>query len=633
MKDRKKGFTLIELLAVIVILAIIAVIAVPTILNIVEKARKSAAIDSAYGYLEAVEKQIAINEIKGENQILDGVYEVPFDDKYNVNVKGEKPISGTVTIDSKGKVASAYLKIGKYYISCDDSTCSIFEPHIISYDANGGSGTMEDTMVSQPNSEQRLRKNAFTKRGYYFAGWKIQGQDLIYEDEGTITINKDIVLVAQWSDEPYVNLAADPAITLTENYTMPNMTSVSTTIVGEGTYYITASSLRAQGSPGKTYGAFDGSVDGSNVWHSESGDATGWTQIRLPYMFQLKEFYLQNRNSPYEYNIHELKVEGSNNGIDYVVIGTYTNPSNSSSARNKFMVDYDYNGNGYQYYKFSSLSSYSSEYVVIGELTLTGNKYSEADTFKSWIEYLTDNPQYITYDEILKVIDFYNQLSESEKEEVTNHYNQLWILTKRLLESMINTSTINDATHNFNLIDDVYNKCKNIDLNLRSNMTNVNNFISDVENKYNEFSLNYNTKNQISYTLSASSTLDGGMAIGDIFDGSVGVWDSWHSTQGVSQWVRMDFQQNVIIYSFDIQNRAGDQAMNGFKLQGLNADNQWIDLQSFNNRNGASVKTSFDVTYLYDDNGYKSYRWQSTSSYGSYIAIGEMNINMFIVKN
>ncbi|MCI8544918.1 MAG: prepilin-type N-terminal cleavage/methylation domain-containing protein, partial [Bacilli bacterium] len=39
---RKKGFTLIELLAVIVILAVIALIATPIILNIIEKARKSA---------------------------------------------------------------------------------------------------------------------------------------------------------------------------------------------------------------------------------------------------------------------------------------------------------------------------------------------------------------------------------------------------------------------------------------------------------------------------------------------------------------------------------------------------------------------------------------------------------------
>lgn len=53
MRANKKGFTLIELLAVIVILAIIALIATPVILNIIAKARRSAAENSVYGMMEA----------------------------------------------------------------------------------------------------------------------------------------------------------------------------------------------------------------------------------------------------------------------------------------------------------------------------------------------------------------------------------------------------------------------------------------------------------------------------------------------------------------------------------------------------------------------------------------------------
>ena len=60
MKQNKKGFTLIELLAVIVILAIIALIATPIILNMINDARKSAAKDSAYGYIDAVEKYVTL---------------------------------------------------------------------------------------------------------------------------------------------------------------------------------------------------------------------------------------------------------------------------------------------------------------------------------------------------------------------------------------------------------------------------------------------------------------------------------------------------------------------------------------------------------------------------------------------
>jgi prepilin-type N-terminal cleavage/methylation domain-containing protein len=60
MRKRNKGFTLIELLAVIVILALIALIATPIILNIIKDAKRSAAKDSAYGYIDVVEKYIVL---------------------------------------------------------------------------------------------------------------------------------------------------------------------------------------------------------------------------------------------------------------------------------------------------------------------------------------------------------------------------------------------------------------------------------------------------------------------------------------------------------------------------------------------------------------------------------------------
>ncbi|MBP3920766.1 MAG: prepilin-type N-terminal cleavage/methylation domain-containing protein, partial [Bacilli bacterium] len=49
-----KAFTLIELLAIIVILAIIAIITIPIILNVVDNSSKGAAVDSAYGYKDAI---------------------------------------------------------------------------------------------------------------------------------------------------------------------------------------------------------------------------------------------------------------------------------------------------------------------------------------------------------------------------------------------------------------------------------------------------------------------------------------------------------------------------------------------------------------------------------------------------
>ena len=113
MTMKRKGFTLIELLAVIVILAIVSIIATPTILGVIEKARKGAAKQSALEYIDAVEKQVAINQVKNENLINDGTYNVPMT---GITVKGEAPTKGWLKIE-KGLVTNYSFVIGKYVIT------------------------------------------------------------------------------------------------------------------------------------------------------------------------------------------------------------------------------------------------------------------------------------------------------------------------------------------------------------------------------------------------------------------------------------------------------------------------------------------------------------------------------------
>ena len=115
---KRKGFTLIELLAVIVILAIIALIATPMILGVIEKARKGASEQSALGYIDAVEKQVAINQLKNENLINDGTYNVPMT---GITVKGEAPTKGWLKIE-KGMVTNYSLVIGKYVVTKGSET-------------------------------------------------------------------------------------------------------------------------------------------------------------------------------------------------------------------------------------------------------------------------------------------------------------------------------------------------------------------------------------------------------------------------------------------------------------------------------------------------------------------------------
>ena len=138
---KRKGFTLIELLAVIVILAIIALIATPTILNVIEKARKGATEQSALGYIDAIEKQVAINQVKGENLITDGTHDIPISD---VTVKGETPTKGWVTIE-KGIVTNYSFVIGKYVVTKDEKVEKGEEP------ATKPSGTVETTYTVYPN--------------------------------------------------------------------------------------------------------------------------------------------------------------------------------------------------------------------------------------------------------------------------------------------------------------------------------------------------------------------------------------------------------------------------------------------------------------------------------------------------
>ncbi len=111
MKSNIKGFTLIELLAVIVILAIIALIATPIVLNIINKARQSAAADSVYGVMEAVKLTYTESLLDTDSISLplsitcDGSKcsnGGTGDDEIIVRVSGTVPSSGTITLNDNG---------------------------------------------------------------------------------------------------------------------------------------------------------------------------------------------------------------------------------------------------------------------------------------------------------------------------------------------------------------------------------------------------------------------------------------------------------------------------------------------------------------------------------------------------
>ena len=124
MKKKNRGFTLIELLAVIVILAIIALIAVPQVIKILNKARLSSAEDSTYGIVKSAESYVAnfmLNndgsmpsknlefECSNSGCVLKTTNLENYDltDLNELNFKGVKPKSGTVTIEDNGQTIKA----------------------------------------------------------------------------------------------------------------------------------------------------------------------------------------------------------------------------------------------------------------------------------------------------------------------------------------------------------------------------------------------------------------------------------------------------------------------------------------------------------------------------------------------
>ena len=149
---KRKGFTLIELLAVIVILAIIALIATPTILGVIEKARRGAAEQSALGYIDAVEKQVAINQVKDENLINDGTYNVPMT---GITVKGETPTKGWLKIE-KGMVTNYSFVIGKYVVTKGSETVKGDEP------------AKSDEEVTKTGPTQELAKESDTYKAIVY---------------------------------------------------------------------------------------------------------------------------------------------------------------------------------------------------------------------------------------------------------------------------------------------------------------------------------------------------------------------------------------------------------------------------------------------------------------------------------
>ena len=99
---RKYGFTLIELLAVIVILGLIALMTVPVVMRTISDSEKKTMRNSGYGLVEAAKiyhGMYMMEDFSGNEKTFTFPNNIE-----NLDIKGDVPTSGSMTIDSDGNV-------------------------------------------------------------------------------------------------------------------------------------------------------------------------------------------------------------------------------------------------------------------------------------------------------------------------------------------------------------------------------------------------------------------------------------------------------------------------------------------------------------------------------------------------
>ncbi len=134
--------------------------------------------------------------------------------------------SYTLTTDGSASVPFLCLKL------CDAGSTPTPPTLVLSYDENGGSGTMEDD--EQTGANVTVKANGFTApTGYAFKEWNtdMNGSGTVYTDGQVLTLTEDLTIYAIWQPNTYtvtLNAAGgtggSPSVTATFDEALPNIT-------------------------------------------------------------------------------------------------------------------------------------------------------------------------------------------------------------------------------------------------------------------------------------------------------------------------------------------------------------------------------------------------------------------------
>ena len=86
-------------------------------------------------------------------------------------------------------------------LTVNDGSVTALANHTVTFNANGGSGTMSNQVANVPTA---LTANAFTRTGYTFSGWNTaaNGTGTAYANGATYSFAADLTLYAQWTALP-----------------------------------------------------------------------------------------------------------------------------------------------------------------------------------------------------------------------------------------------------------------------------------------------------------------------------------------------------------------------------------------------------------------------------------------------